>query len=340
MMAYRVLRAGCAPQLVSMPTPTPGPHQVLLKIGGAGLCRTDLEVVHGSMETRPFTKPFTLGHENAGWVAGLGPGVEDLELGQAVVVSAIQFCGTCEYCAAGQENHCTSFGSRGLTEDGGFAGYMIADRRQLVTLESLEPKHAAPLADAGLSAYHAVSNAVRYADRSETIVVIGIGGLGAFAVQYAKALTNARVIAVDRSEQRLRAAGDLGADLVLESDAGWEDRIVGITGGRGVDAVVDFVGSHDTLHAAVRIARECAAVVVCGRGGGVLPFSRTLVRPGVVVLSSRGGSMRDLERVVRLAESGVSRIEINEFALGDLHEAIRLLEEGRLEGRAVVTFPA
>jgi alcohol dehydrogenase, propanol-preferring len=338
MLAYRVLRAGCAPELVSVPRPTPGPHQVLLRVGGAGVCGTDLEVVHGSTETLPFTKPFTLGHENAGWVAELGAGVEDLELGQAVVVSAVQFCGTCEYCLAGRENYCQSFSCRGLIDDGGFARYMVADRRQLVTLTALKPKHAAPLADAGLSAYHAVSNAVRYADRTETIVVIGVGGLGGFAVQYAKALTQARVVAVDRSERRLRTARDLGADDVL--DEHWESRIVDLTNGRGADAVVDFVGSSDTLRAAVRITRACGAVVVCGRGGGVLPFSRDLVKPGLMVMSSRGGSMRDLESVVRMAESGVSRVDIEEFSLRDIQEAIRLLQEDRLDGRAVVTFSA
>jgi propanol-preferring alcohol dehydrogenase len=337
MTAFRVLRAGSAPELVSVPRPTPGPHQVLLRVGGAGLCGTDLEVVRGPTDTLPFTTPFTLGHENAGWVADLGAGVEDLELGQAVVVSAIQFCGTCEHCLAGQENHCQSMGSRGLTEDGGFAEYMVADRRQVVALRALDPKHAAPLADAGLSAYHAVSNAIRHAERTETIVLIGVGGLGSFAIQYAKALTQARVIAVDTSEQRLRAARALGADSVLDGEK-WENKVVDMTKGLGVDAVVDFVGSSDTLRAAVRATRPCGAVVVCGRGGGVLSFSRALVKPGIVVMSSRGGSMRDLEGVVRMAESGVSQVDIDEFSLSDIHDAIHLLREGQLNGRAVVTF--
>ena len=336
-MAYRVLRAGCAPELVSVPRPKAGPEQVLVRVGGAGLCRTDLEVVHGSTDTLPFTRPFTLGHENAGWVADLGPGVDDLEPGQAVVVSAIQFCGTCEYCLAGQENHCRSLSCRGLAQDGGFAEYMVADRRQLVPLRTLEPKHAAPLADAGLSAYHAVSNAVRYADRSETLVMIGVGGLGSFAVQYAKALTEARVVAVDTSEQRLRSARELGADVVLDGGEDWENGLVDLTNGRGVDAVVDFVGSSDTLHAAVRITRARGAVVVCGRSGGVLPFSRAVVKPGLLMMSSRGGSMGDLEDVVRLAEAGVSQVDIEEFSLGEVPEAIRRLQEGRLTGRAVVT---
>ena len=338
MMAYRVLGAGRAPELVSVPRPTPGPGQVLLLLGGAGLCRTDLEVVHGAA-VLPFTRPFTLGHENAGWVADLGPGVEDLELGQAVVVSAIQFCGACEHCAAGQENHCHSGSSRGLAEDGGFAEYMVADRRQLVTLESLEPKRAAPLADAGLSAYHAVSNAIHYADRSGTIVLVGVGGLGSFAVQYAKAMTQSQVIAVDRSEQRLRAALDLGADFALDGNEHWQSHVADMTNGRGADAVVDFVGTNETLRAVALVTRARGAVVVCGRGGGVLPFSRSLVKPGVAVVTSRGGSMHDLERVVRMAESGASQVDIEEFSLGEIHQAIHRLQEGQLNGRAVVTFP-
>ncbi|CAM02014.1 D-arabinose 1-dehydrogenase [Saccharopolyspora erythraea NRRL 2338] len=340
MTAYRALGPGRAPELVSIPRPAPGPGQVLLRVGGAGVCGTDLEVVRTGVGGLPFTKPFTLGHENAGWVEDLGAGVEDLQPGQAVVVSAIQFCGACDHCAAGHENHCRSLSCRGLAEDGGFAPYMVADRRQLVELATLQPKHAAPLADAGLSAYHAVSNAVGHADRAETIALIGVGGLGGFAVQYAKALTQAQVIAVDRSEQRLRIARDLGADHALDADEHWGKRVTELTRGRGVDAVVDFVGSDETLRTAVGNTRGRGAVVVCGRGGGVLPFSRALVEPGVVVMSSRGGTMRDLEHVVRMAESGVARVEIEEFALNDIPKAIGLLREGGLTGRAVVTSPA
>jgi alcohol dehydrogenase, propanol-preferring len=214
---------------------------------------------------------------------------------------------------------------------------MVADRRQLVPLRTLEPKYAAPLADAGLSAYHAVSNAMRHADRTEAIVLIGVGGLGSFAVQYAKALTQAHVIAVDTSEPRLRAARRLGADHVLDGAEDWAGHIADLTNGRGVDAVVDFVGSDKTLGAAVEVTRACGAVVVCGRGGGVLPFSRARVKPGLVLVSSRGGPMRDLESVVRMAESGESQVDIEEFSLSEVPKAAALLADDQLNGRAVVT---
>ena len=330
MKAYRRLNAGSAAGLTTVPVPRPGPGEVLLRVGAAGVCGTDLELLRA---TAPFTRAVTLGHENAGWVDAAGPGVDDLETGQAVLVSCVRFCGDCAFCRTGAENHCASFGARGITEDGGFAEYMIADRRQLVTLKTLSPTEAAPLADAGLSAYHAVTSAIRHAHGAETMVIVGVGGLGGFAVQYAKAVSGVRVVAIDRNSQRLRTALELGAAQALHGDEDWPDAI------DGADAVVDFVGTDATLAAAVNVVRPGGAIVVAGRGGGILPFGRELVPPGVALLSSRGGTMRDLEDVVRLAESGVCRASVEEFALEDIATALHRLAEGTLGARAVITFP-
>jgi alcohol dehydrogenase, propanol-preferring len=157
MSAYRLLAPGRAPEWCEVDIPVPRPGEVLVRMGGAGLCRTDLEIVDEHRCVLPFRAPFTLGHENAGWVESVGAGVTDLVHGEPVVVSTIKSCGHCRACVRGLDNFCATMSSRGLCEDGGIAPFMIADRRQLVPLGNLHPVQAAPLADAGLTAFAAAN---------------------------------------------------------------------------------------------------------------------------------------------------------------------------------------
>jgi propanol-preferring alcohol dehydrogenase len=339
MPAYRLLAPGESPAWCDVDVPVPQAGEVLVRLGGAGLCRTDLELLDGG-SVLPFSKPFTLGHENAGWVEQLGPGVTDLALGEAVVVSAIKSCGSCRQCLQGFDNYCRSGSARGLREDGGIASFMVADRRQLVPLGDLHPLGAAPLADAGLTAFHAAALLSELLGDDCRVAVVGVGGLGAIAVQALRALApGALVAAVDVNQARAEGARVLGADEVFVVD---EDMT--LDGGSlpplgDLTAVIDFVGTDATLEWATKAVRPPGSIVVCGRGGGVLRFSRDRVRPGVVVTSSRGGTLGDLEQVVALTKAGAVRIHVTPYPFAEAMRAYADLRSGRVDGRAVLQFP-
>ena len=339
MPAYRLLALGEPPAWCEVDVPVPRAGEVLVRLGGAELCRTDLELLDGG-SVLPFSEPFTLGHENAGWVEQLGPGVTDLALGEAVVVSAIKSCGSCRPCLHGFDNYCRSGSARGLREDGGIARFMVADRRQLVPLGDLHPLAAAPLADAGLTAFHAAASLCDVLSDDSRVAVVGVGGLGAIAVQILRALApHACVAAVDVHRARAEGARLLGADEVSVVD---EDMALG--GGSAptlgdLTAVLDFVGTDATLEWATQAVRPPGAIVVCGRGGGVLRFSRDRVRPGVVVRSARGGTLSDLEQVVALTKVGAVRLHVTPYPFTDAVRAYADLRSGRVDGRAVLQFP-
>lgn len=338
MPAYRVLSTGQPPQWCDVEVPTPGTGEVLVRLGGAGLCGTDLDVIDHGSAVLPFRGPFTLGHENAGWVESIGPGVTDIAEGEPVVVSTIKSCGVCRSCVRGLDNYCVSMSSRGLREDGGLAPFMIADRRQLVSLGELHPLHAAPLADAGLSAFAAAASALSVMNGDARVGVIGVGGLGALAVQFVRALApGSWIAAFDTHRGRVDGALSLGADAGLLVDKNMV--VVDNREYAGhLTAVLDFVGTDATLEWAARVTYPPGAIVVCGRGDGVLPFSRKTVRAGVGIRSSRGGTVADLERVVKLAHDGLITLHVVTYPFREVERAYADLRSGRVNGRAVLGF--
>src|SRR5690554_134408 len=233
MTAYRLLEWGRPAEFVSVDVPTPGPGQVLLKMAAAGLCGSDLHLLDAPPGFFPFDPPFTLGHENAGWVVALGPGATRFAEGDAALASSTSSCGYCEPCLGGWDNYCLdsvnmssrmmTMRVRGIGFDGGLAEYVVAPERELVALRNLDPAIAAPLADAGATSYHAVQTALPVLRPGSTAVVIGAGGLGSYAVQYLRLLSPAKVIAVDLSRQRLDYARELGAHGTVLAGDGAEE---------------------------------------------------------------------------------------------------------------------
>ena len=221
MRALRLPRWHSEPELADVPTPEPGPGEVVVRIGGAGACHSDLHLMHDFTEgVVPWGPPFTLGHENAGWVEALGPGVSDLEVGEPVAVYGPWGCGRCHSCLTGAENYCErqselAAAGGGLGFDGGMAPYMLVPRsRWLVPLGDLSPVEAAPLTDAGLTPYHAIVRSLHLLRPGSVSVVIGVGGLGLMAVQILRALSSATtIIAVDTRPTALAAA-----TLIQEAD--------------------------------------------------------------------------------------------------------------------------
>jgi propanol-preferring alcohol dehydrogenase len=312
---------------------------VLLKMAAVGLCGSDIHMFHAPAGALPFDPPFTLGHENAGFVAECGPGVTALQEGMAVLASSVNSCGYCEMCLQGRDEYCSrsvSMSTRGIGMDGGLAEYMLVPQHSLIPLQKLGPVEAAPLADAGGTSYHAVNFAREVLAPGCTALVIGCGGLGSFAIQYLRELSGARIIAVDRNPARLAYSLRMGAHHTLDVDAGNSEEIKRLTGGRGVDAVLDFVGTDESLQLAAAVARPLGRIVICGMSAGTLSVAWGKLAPGCQVMLSIGFSLKELREVVALAEQGRLVIDTEQFPFSRTPDAYGRLESGELQGRAVV----
>lgn len=332
--------------LEEVPRPVPGPGQVVVQIGGAGACHSDLHLMHDfEAGTLPWGPPFTLGHENAGWVHKIGAGVSGLELAEPVAVVGAWGCGRCSHCRSGWETYCEDpasapvpGGGGGLGLDGGMAEYMLVpDPRFLVSLpEGLAPSAAAPLTDAALTPYHAVRRSLPKLVPGTTAVVIGVGGLGHLAVQILSAVTGARIVAVDPKQQALQLAKTCGADLVLTPGPDALEQVRAVTGGRGADVVLDMVGSDDTLTFGASCARQLGDLTIVGLGGGTLPVSFFGIPYECSVQTTYWGNRFELIEVLDLAARGLVHADATTFDLQDATAAYAALARGDLTGRAVV----
>ena len=347
MRALRLLNWKTKPVMVEVDEPEPGPGQVVIRIGAAGACHSDLHLMHDfGAGQLPWGPPFTLGHENAGWVYALGAGVTGLEAGQAVAVHGPWGCGTCERCRLGIDTYCENVaaapvpgGGGGLGLDGGMAEYMLIDSaRHLVPLpDGLAPAIAAPLTDAGLTPYHAVRRSLPKLIPGSTAVVIGVGGLGHMGVQILKATTAARVIAVDTRPEALDLARGFGADLAVQGGEQAAGQIRDATpGGRGADVVIDFVGSDATLALGAAVVRQLGDLTIVGIAGGTLPVSFFSVPYEVSIQTTYWGTRSELVEVLDLAARELIRPHITTFPLDAAPAAYRQLASGKISGRAVI----
>ena len=327
-----------------VPVPELAPDEVLVRVAGAGLCHSDLHVWH--MDGWPLT-PMTLGHETAGWVEQVGAEVAGFQQGDAVLVYLIWACGVCRACVEGRDNACITTGGRfgmppcpGLGPDGGMAEYIKVASRYLEPLGSLDPTTAGPLADAGLTSYHAIEGARHRLAPGSTAVVIGVGGLGHVGLQILRATTGARVIAVDAAEAKLEVARQHGADETLLSDATAADTILEMTDGYGADAVFDFAGAQPTVDLATQVIAPDGALRFVGLGGGSFEFSTDAtvfnLPWGVDVRRSYAGTRKDQRRVIELAAAGRIQIETEQYSLEEGPKAFEDLEHGRIRGRAIL----
>ena len=328
-----------------VPIPEAGPGEVVIKVAGSGACQSDLHALTVPEGGLPFKHsiPFTMGHEPAGWVHGIGAGVEGFAIGDPVLVYVLQGCGYCRNCLVGSENYCENCGIQtpgtGIGIDGAMAPYMRvpAAARHLIRLGNLAPHTVAPLSDAGGTSYHAVKPSVPYLLPGSTAVVIGAGGLGQMAIQILKALTPATVVALDTAEERLTLARELGADETMQSNAEAVKRVRDMTGGRGADVVLDIVGINPTLQMAAGMVKRLGLITMVGRGGGMLPFNNHSVPLGTSVVAPYGNGFQDLIEVVELVKAGKVRMMVEHFPLEKALEAYQLMRDGQLKGRAVMT---
>jgi propanol-preferring alcohol dehydrogenase len=330
------------PELREVPVPEPGPGEVLIRVGGAGACHSDLHLMEWPEGVAPYLLPFTLGHENAGWVEAVGAGADGWRAGDAVAVCGPWGCGRCRACRRGRDTQCERLGRSGvwgggLGHDGGMAEFMLVpDARLLVALGDLDPRDAAPLTDAALTPYHAIKRSLPLLVPGSTAVLVGIGGLGHLGVQLVRALSPARVVAVDVSADKLRLARAVGAHETVESGPAAAGAIAELTGGLGAELVIDFVGADATMALAAAAVRRGGDVAIVGLGGGslryalgTLPFDASLTTP-------YWGTATELIEVLELARAGLITTHTERFPLERVAEAYDRLRDGTLDGRAVV----
>jgi propanol-preferring alcohol dehydrogenase len=341
MKAFRFEEWQKTATLKDVPRPEPGPGEVLIRIGGAGACHSDLHIMHEwTPETFPqvadWPLPFTLGHENAGWIESGDH--EGFDVGAPVVISPTWSCGHCPPCRKGWTNYCDNvdLGAGGLGVDGGLAEYMVAPATTLVPLRNLQPAEAAPLTDAGLTSYHAVKRCLPILEPGTTVVVIGVGGLGHLGVAFLRELSGAQIIAVDRDPGALQMASGLGAHVCLPSDDTTVEEVMALTGGLGATVVLDFVGLDATLAIASQIVRKHGQIVLVGIGGGSLSFNFFALPAGCSIVATLGGTTSELAEIVALAEVGRVTPHIHKFPLDEVVSVYEQLEANQIKGRAVL----
>ncbi|MGZ8805201.1 MAG: NAD(P)-dependent alcohol dehydrogenase [Microbacterium sp.] len=342
MKAVQYREIGKGPEVVDIDTPEPAAGQIRLKVTAAGLCHSDWFVMDLPEDDYIYGLPLTLGHEGAGVVDMLGDGVVGIEMGGAYAIYGPWGCGRCHACAQGAENYCPHAAELGIVPPGlgapgAMAEYVIVDdTRHLVPLGDLDPVETVSLTDAGLTPYHAITSAAHKLQPGATAVVIGVGGLGHVGVQIIRAISQATVIAVDVSEEKLELARTVGAHHTVISGEGAADRIRELTGGLGAPAVFDFVGIQSTIDLARQVAGIDSFIHIVGIGGGLLPTGFFSTPMGAAVRAPYWGTRSELIEVLELARTGAVGVHVERYGFDTVVDAYRKLHEGTVTGRAVV----
>ncbi len=315
-----------------------GPHDVIVKIGGAGLCRTDLHIIEGQWADRSgVSLPYTLGHENAGWVQEIGSAVSNVAVGDTVIVHPLITCGLCRSCRAGNDMHCSNSAFPGISIDGGMANFLKTSARAVVKLDpGLEPKDIAALADAGLTAYHAVKKAAPTLYPGTKVVVIGAGGLGHIGIQCLKALTPAEIIVVDRSRAALDLTKQWGADHTVLADGTHVAKVKDLTDGQGAEAVIDFVGEAGAEQDAVSMLRRAGSHYIIGYGGKLNVPTIDIISTEINFIGNLVGTYNDLAELMTLTAQGKVSLHTAIYPLDAALDAIHDLDSGKLRGRGIL----
>jgi NAD+-dependent secondary alcohol dehydrogenase Adh1 len=325
-------------ELVERAEPEPsGARSVVVRVGGAGVCATDLHAQDGLMEPAGLTLPVVLGHENAGWVHTVGDDVTTVAVGDAVLVYPAYSCGLCVPCRRGLDVHCERHQFTGLTQDGGFAEHVLVDERSLIPLPTgVEPAEVAPHSDAGITAYHAVKKLIPHLVPGSTTAVIGVGGVGHIALQLVRELGGGSVVAIDTDERRRRLARELGADEVLGEQENVAGAVREVTNGAGADVVLDFVGTDETHTSALAMLARRGVYSIVGYGGTVSHPSVGLVVGETVISGNLVGSWIDLWELLQLHRRGLVTLKTETHSLEEVNDVLDKLREGEVTGRAVL----
>jgi NAD+-dependent secondary alcohol dehydrogenase Adh1 len=327
------------PVVEDVPDPVvKGPLDVIVKIGGAGVCRTDLHIIEGQWDAAMHPAlPYTIGHENAGWVQEVGSAVTNVQVGDTVILHPTPTCGLCHACRAGNDMHCTNSSFPGLDSDGGMAEYLLTSARACVRLDpSTRPQDVAALADAGITAYHAVRKALPLLPPGTTAVVIGAGGLGHIGIQCLAALTATRIIVVDRNPEALKLAEQLGADQTVVADGKQVESVRELTAGVGANVVLDFVAEQGAEQDGFAMTAPGGSYFVIGYGGQLEIPTLDIISTERNIIGNIVGTFTDLAELMALAQAGKVTLHTRTYPLDAAVDAIADLDAGRIRGRAIL----
>ncbi|MDA4109909.1 NAD(P)-dependent alcohol dehydrogenase [Mycolicibacterium holsaticum] len=336
-------------KLEEIPIPDIAPDQVLVKVGGAGMCRTDFQLIDGYFGT-DMALPATPGHEIAGTIDRLGadvPAAEGLSEGDHVVVFGPQGDGSCRQCHRGNEHICNNGHWIGFGPHGGYQEYVPVAYQQLIKVSGqLSALSLAPLTDAGLTPYRGLKKlrAVGVLGPGTTLAVMGVGGLGAYAVQYAKLLgAGATVVALARNDEKLALATENGADHAInigdKTDDEVRETLAQATGRPEFDAVIECAGAQNTIRLAFALLATEGAVATVGLVGNRVDMPLfPLVSREYTLFGSFWGNYNDLTEVIALAEAGKIKDSVTEVRFEDVNDHIEALGRGDFVGRAVIVY--
>ena len=328
-------------KIEDVPAPTiSAPDDVIVRIGAAGLCRTDLHIIEGVwkdiQDPNRTLLPYILGHENAGWVEEVGPGVRTVKRGDAVICHPLRSCGVCYGCRRGEDMYCENAKFPGLNCDGGFAEYLLTSERALIRLNpNVVPVDVAPLADAGITAYRVAKRAARTLTPGQYVVVLGVGGLGHVALQVLHALCGARTIAVDRSETARTLARELGAHHVLDGGSNIVAEVKDLTHG-GAHAVIDFVGELGAEQVSWQMLRQGGTHYIVGYGGRVEVPTVHMIINEITIAGSLVGNYIELVELMELNAEGRVRLHAQQYKLDEINKAIADFKQRKIVGRGVI----
>jgi NAD+-dependent secondary alcohol dehydrogenase Adh1 len=316
-----------------------GPLDVVVRIGAAGLCRTDLHIQEGQWaEKSQVQLPYTPGHENAGWIHEVGSAVTNVEVGDTVIVHPFITCGLCRACRSGDDMHCENGSFPGINRDGGFADFLLTSARSVVKLDtSLQPVDIAALADAGLTAIHAVKKAIPVLGAGTKVVVIGAGGLGHIGIQCLKAYTPTEIIVVDPSEPALELARELGADHTIKVEGTSHiDAVQELTDGVGAQAIIDFVGEKGAVEDGVAMIQDGGFYYVIGYGQNIDIPTIDVISREISFIGNLVGTYVDLQDLMTLTAQGKVTLHTSTYPLDAINDAMNDLDNGRLQGRGIL----
>ncbi len=330
-------------QLVIEDSPPPtisGPDEVIVKVGAAGLCRTDLHIIEGVwkdiMDVDNNLLPYIMGHENAGWVEDVGSNVKSVKPGDAVICHPLRTCGICLSCRYGDDMHCDNGLFPGLGLDGGFAEYFLTSERSLIKLNpNITPLDVAPMADAGITAYRVAKKAAKMLRPGAYCAVVGVGGLGHIALQCLREISGCRIIAIDREPAAQKLCKAWGADFVLDGGPNVIEEVKEITGG-GAEVVIDFVGELGVENICWQMTRSGGQLFVVGYGGKIEVPTVHLVVEEVNIGGSLVGNFTELVELMELNADGKVEMHYTEYSLDNINTALDDFKNRKFTGRGVI----
>jgi len=317
---------------------------VIVRIGAAGVCRTDLHIIEGAwrhiQDPDDQLLPCVMGHENAGWIEEVGKDVSNFKKGDPVILHPLisGTDGTCLSCRRGNDMFAEEGSFPGLNiKEGGYCDYLKTSVRNLIKVPTdLAPKDVAPFSDAGLTAYRVVKKATRHLLPGQSCVIIGAGGLGHIAIQCLKAMCAANIIIVEKSEKALKHAMELGGEEGILIDGNEVEQVMELTNGNGAEAVIDFVGEHGSTSMGLDMTAGGGYYYIVGYGEEIKILAVDVIISEKNIIGNLVGTWSELYELMELANKGYVKLSMEEYKLENANKALHDLNEGLVKGRAVL----